>query len=161
MVPGGRTNNREWSFRPATERTENDPSKQQPRMILRTNNRENREWSFDDLHRCSRNQQIGASRQTETPTMDRDDDIAKVSRTLIDVDDEHRQRDPMLDPKMNWKPVKTSRAEVTWSRARTPIWRAKWQRSEDGWKTNENRVVILPSIFWVMWRQSCLSRIIR
>ena len=36
-----------------------------------------------------------------------DDDIAKVSRTLIGMDEEHRDRDVMLNPKRNWIPVKT------------------------------------------------------
>ena len=39
--------------------------------------------------------------------MERDDDIAKVSRTPIGMDKEHRDRDFILNPKMNRKPVKT------------------------------------------------------
>ena len=53
--------------------------------------------------------------------MERDDDIAKVSRALISIDVElnHRERDFILNPKINWKSVKIGyRAQVTWSRAR-------------------------------------------
>ena len=39
--------------------------------------------------------------------MERGDDIAKVSRTLIGMNDEHCECDLVLNPKMNWKPVKT------------------------------------------------------
>ena len=39
--------------------------------------------------------------------MEGDDDIAKVSRTLIGMDVEHRERDFIQNPNMNWKPVKT------------------------------------------------------
>ena len=40
--------------------------------------------------------------------MKEDDDIAKVSRALIGMDVEHRERDFIHNPKMNGKPVKTS-----------------------------------------------------
>ena len=36
-----------------------------------------------------------------------DDDIAKVSRALVGMDVEHRERNFILNPKMNGKPVKT------------------------------------------------------
>ena len=39
--------------------------------------------------------------------MERDDDIAKVCRTLIGMDVGHREHDFIQDPKMNGKPVKT------------------------------------------------------
>ena len=39
--------------------------------------------------------------------MERDDNIAKVSRTLIGMDEEHRENNLILNPKINWKPVKT------------------------------------------------------
>jgi len=39
--------------------------------------------------------------------METDDDITKVSRTLIGMDEEHRESDFALDSKRNWMPVKT------------------------------------------------------
>ena len=39
--------------------------------------------------------------------MERDDDIAKVRRTLIGMDEEHHKRDFVLNPRKNWKLVKT------------------------------------------------------
>jgi hypothetical protein len=39
--------------------------------------------------------------------VERDDDIAKVGRTLIGMDEEHRERDFVLYSRMDWKPVKT------------------------------------------------------
>jgi len=39
--------------------------------------------------------------------MERDNDNAKVSRTLTGMDEEHRERDFELIYKMIWKPVKT------------------------------------------------------
>ena len=36
-----------------------------------------------------------------------DDDIAKVSRTLIGMDVEHRERDFVQNPKVNGKPLWT------------------------------------------------------
>ena len=47
--------------------------------------------------------------------MEGDDDIAKISRTMIGMD---RERDFIQSPNMNGKPVKT---EVTWSEARRPM----------------------------------------
>jgi len=40
-------------------------------------------------------------------TMDRDDDITKVSRTLMGMDEEHHECDFVLNSIMNWKPRKT------------------------------------------------------
>jgi len=37
--------------------------------------------------------------------MERDDDIAKVSRTLIGMDEENREHDCVLNSKMNWNNV--------------------------------------------------------
>ena len=39
--------------------------------------------------------------------MERVDDIAKVSRTLISMDEENRERNFIRNPKLNWKSVKT------------------------------------------------------
>ena len=39
--------------------------------------------------------------------MKRDDNIAKVSRTPIGMDEEHREHDFVLNPKTNYKPEKT------------------------------------------------------
>jgi len=40
-------------------------------------------------------------------TMERDDDIAKVSRTLIGMDEEHHELDFVSNSKMNCNRVKT------------------------------------------------------
>jgi len=53
--------------------------------------------------------------------MERGDEIAKVSRTLIGMDEEHRERDFKLDSIKNRKPMETSKSRgnvVT--RARRP-----------------------------------------
>jgi len=39
--------------------------------------------------------------------VERDDDIAKLSRIQIGMDEECCERDFTLNSKMNWKPVKT------------------------------------------------------
>ena len=39
--------------------------------------------------------------------MERNDDIGPVSRTLIDMDEEQRGGNFVLNSKMDWEPVKT------------------------------------------------------
>jgi len=41
--------------------------------------------------------------------MERDNDIAKVGRTLIGMDEEHHEHDCILDLIMNWKPMKAGK----------------------------------------------------
>jgi len=53
--------------------------------------------------------------------MARGDNIAKVGKTLIGVDEEHRERDVILDSIKNRKPIEAGKREVTWLRARRPM----------------------------------------
>jgi len=39
--------------------------------------------------------------------MEMDDNITEVSKTLMGMDEKHRECDFVLNPIMNWKPVKT------------------------------------------------------
>jgi len=49
--------------------------------------------------------------------MERGDDVVKVGRTLIGMDEGHRERDFILDSISQWR---LARAEVMWSQARRP-----------------------------------------
>jgi len=73
----------------------------------------NQEPSFTELRPSSRNQVVGAGWWTETLTWgvikERGDDIAKVSRTLIGMDEEHA-RDFILYSIKNQKPMEAGKS---------------------------------------------------